>query len=452
MPRCGFDGPWRGPSSGRSRKETTRSLARVDVSSLPPTGPAPSVNHADGVHVPAANILLVDTDDAAAAQLTDTLSTSGYDVTTVATADEAFDRAIAFDVLVIDVLPGTLAAADLVVRVRATTGMNTLPILCVTQSDDVEERIAFLESGADDVMGRPFDARELEARLEALLLRLQRSRSRGLVGDPTQGAPGLNRIVAVFSPKGGVGTTTVAVNLAVTAAQRTPDRVLLLDFDLQWGQVATHLNVHAGRTIIDVVHDPQALRDGELLRSYATRHSGGVLVLAAPPAAGLGSLVPADAVQMLVRTALDAFDTVVIDSGSDLDERSLSVLDLADVIVLPVTPEIPALKPVVQLLEYLNDAGSDADKAMIVLNHRSTRQIVSTAQIEGLLGVRVKAELPFDDVTCLRAANEGDPVVRSAPRSAAGVALDRLATTVFGATPPAAPAEKRSGGLLRLRR
>lgn len=404
------------------------------------------------MHVPAANILLVNTDDAAATQLTETLSGSGYDVMRVATADEAFDRAIAFDVLIIDVLPGASAAADLVVRVRATAGMNTLPILCVTQTDDVEERIAFLESGADDVMGRPFDARELEARLEALLLRLQRSRSRGLVGDPTRGAPGLNRIVAVFSPKGGVGTTTVAVNLAVTAAERAPDRVILIDLDLQWGQAATHLNVHAARTIVDVIHDPQALRDAELLRSYATRHASGLLVLAAPPSAGLGGLVPADAIGTLVRTALDAFDTVVIDAGSDLDDRSLLVLDLADAIVLPVAPEIPSLKPVVQLLEYLNEAGSDADKATVVLNHRSSRQIVSTAQIEGLLGMKVKAELPFDEATYLRAANEGDPVVRSAPRSAAGLAFGRLATAVFGVASPPATTEKKSGGLLRLRR
>lgn len=403
--------------------------------------------------MPAANILLVDSDDAAAAQLTETLAGSGYDVTTVATADEAFDRAPAFDVLVIDVLPGSSAAADLVVRIRATSGMNNLPILCVTLSDDVEERIAFLESGADDVVGRPFDARELEARLEALLLRLQRSRSRGLVGDPSQGAPGLDRVIVVFSPKGGVGTTTVAVNLALAAAERAPDRVLLVDLDLQWGQAATHLNARATRTIIDVVHDPQALRDGDLLRSYATRHGSGLHLIAAPASAGLGASIGPDALQALIRTALDAFDIVLIDAGSDLDERSVAVLDVADAIVLPIAPEIPALKPVVQLIEYLNEAGSGADKTTVVLNHRASRQIVSTSQIEGLLGQKVKAELPFDEAAFQRAANEGDPVVHSAPRSAAAAAFGRLATTVLGPGPAPVPVpEKRTGGLLRLRR
>ena len=92
--------------------------------------------------------------------------------------------------------------------------MAAVPVMCVSATDDVEERIAFLEAGADDVMARPFDARELEARVEALLLRFQRSKDLA----PIISADGLTlararRTVAVYSPKGGVGTTTVATNM-----------------------------------------------------------------------------------------------------------------------------------------------------------------------------------------------------------------------------------------------
>ena len=112
--------------------------------------------------------------------------------------------------------------------------------MCVSATDDVEERIAFLEAGADDVMARPFDAREMEARVEALLLRFQRSRDLGPVVSPD----GLTlararRTVAVYSPKGGVGTTTVAVNVAIAAAANRPDKVVLVDLSLQFGGVAT---------------------------------------------------------------------------------------------------------------------------------------------------------------------------------------------------------------------
>ena len=104
--------------------------------------------------------------------------------------------------------------------------MTAVPILCVAATDDVEERISFLEAGADDVVARPFDAREVEARVEALLLRFQRSKDLAPIVSPdglTLARP--RRSVAVYSPKGGVGTTTIATNVAVAAAQRKADRV-----------------------------------------------------------------------------------------------------------------------------------------------------------------------------------------------------------------------------------
>ena len=158
------------------------------------------------------------------------------------------------------------------------------PILCVASSDDVEERIGFLEAGADDVIARPFDAREVEARVEALLLRFQRSKDLS----PIVSTDGITlsrarRIVAVYSPKGGVGTTTIATNIAVVAAQRKSNRVVLVDLDLQFGGVATHLNLDPKQTLADVIRDEAALREPELLRTYAMRHDSGLHVLAAPP-------------------------------------------------------------------------------------------------------------------------------------------------------------------------
>ena len=118
---------------------------------------------------------------------------------------------------------------------RRARAWPRIPVLCISQTDDVEERIRFLEAGADDVIARPFDARELEARVEALLLRFQRSRDltpayrRRLTTAPRP------KVVAVFSPKGGVGTTTIAVNIAILADQLHPERTMIVDLDLQFG-------------------------------------------------------------------------------------------------------------------------------------------------------------------------------------------------------------------------
>ena len=126
--------------------------------------------------------------------------------------------------------PDPKSAVEICREIRATPALAAVPVMCVSGSDDVEERIRFLEAGADDVVARPFDARELEARVEALLLRFQRSRDLAPIISPD----GLTmhrarRTVAVFSPKGGVGTTTIATNIAVAAVANRPDRVVLVD-------------------------------------------------------------------------------------------------------------------------------------------------------------------------------------------------------------------------------
>jgi len=189
-----------------------------------------------GVNVPASTILVVDTDAASAELMNTGLTGVGYTVTVVGTAADAFRLAAENQLVIIDVVEGESGPADVCREIRATPSMASVPVLCISQSDDVEDRIRFLQAGADDVMAKPFDARELEARVEALLVRFRRSKDLAPMQavDPT--VRPVRRMVTVFSPKGGVGTTTIAVNVAVTVAERRPERTLLIDFSRQFGQ------------------------------------------------------------------------------------------------------------------------------------------------------------------------------------------------------------------------
>jgi pilus assembly protein CpaE len=301
-------------------------------------------------------------------------------------------------------------------------------------------------------MARPFDARELEARVEALLLRFQRSKDLApiLAGDGVTLPPKAHRIVAVFSPKGGVGTTTIATNIALSVATRRPDRVVLIDLDLQFGQAATHLNLEPRQTLADVVRDEAALREAELLRTYAMRHDSGLHLLASPPSPELSELITPAHVGQLLETILGSYDSVVIDAGSTLDERTMAVFEHADSVVLPVYAEIAALKAVHALLDYLAEAGSVAAKTTFVLNNAFAREILKLRDVEGALGTRIGAELPYDAFLYLKAVNEGVPIVAGAPRSAAADRLVKLAAIAFGedGATPAAVTEKRQGGLL----
>lgn len=409
--------------------------------------------------MPASTILVLSTAATSGEPIAPALTTAGYTVTASTDADAAFSQVVEHQLVILDLGSGSVDGAksgvELCREIRATPAMAAVPVLCVASSDDVEERIGFLEAGADDVIARPFDGRELEARVEALLLRFQRSRDLA----PVVSADGLTlaharRVVVVYSPKGGVGTTTIAVNVAVAAAQRRPDKVVLVDLDLQFGGVATHLNLHPKQTIIDAVRDDAALREPELLRTYAMRHDSGLHVLAAPTTPEAAEQITPDHVINIVGTLLDGYESVVIDAGSTLDERILSVFELAETIIMPVYPEIAALKAVHGLLDYLNEAGTFGAKATFVLNNMFAREILKPRDIEAALGTRISMDLPYDGFLYLKAINEGVPIVLGAARSAPAERLTRLSATAFGqdafSVPAAAP--ERKGGLFGRRR
>lgn len=403
--------------------------------------------------MPASTVLLLETDASAGESISGVLSAVGYSVTTVADADEAFHQASDHHLVIIDVVTGDRTPFDVCREIRGTPALRSIPVLCIGQSDDVDERIRFLEAGADDVMARPFDARELEARVEALLLRFQRSKDLApiVAGDGVTLPPRAQRIAAVFSPKGGVGTTTIATNIAMSLAMRHPDRVVLIDFDLQFGQAATHLNLEPRQSLADVVRDEAALREAELLRTYSMRHDSGLHLLPSPPSPELSELIEPAHVNQLLETILGSYDAVVIDAGSTLDERTMAVFEHADSVIIPVYPEIAALKAVHALLDYLAEAGSVGAKTTFVLNNAFAREILKLRDVESALGTKIGAELPYDGFLYLKAVNEGVPIVKGAPRSAAADRLNRLATLAFGTDGAAmgavAPARKKRGGL-----
>lgn len=405
--------------------------------------------------MPASTILLLDADTTYAETISAALTTVGYTVTIAADADDAFAKTPDHHLVILDVVTGPRTAADLCREIRNTPTMAAIPVLCIGQSDDVEERIRFLEAGADDVIAKPFDPRELEARVEALLLRFQRSKDLS----PVVSADGLTlararRMVACFSPKGGVGTTTIAVNIAVVAAARRPGQVVLLDLDLQFGGVATHLNLTPKQTLAEVTREPAALREPELLRSYATHHSSGLHVIAAPGSPELAELVTPDHIEQLLNVALDAYELVIVDAGSNLDERVMTVFERAETVVLPVYAEIAALKSMHALLDYLNEAGSVSAKSTFVLNNMFARDILKLRDIESALGQRIAADLPYDPFLYLKAINEGVPVVLGAPRTAPAEQLAKLSGDAFGEGGYQVPADlpKKSGGLFGRRR
>jgi pilus assembly protein CpaE len=323
-----------------------------------------------------------------------------------------------------------------------------VPILAISSSDDVEERIRLLEAGADDVMIRPVDEQELDARVSSLDLRHRRSKElRGSTLVAATRRPG-RRLVVVYSPKGGVGTTTVAVNVALAIAARMPDAAAIVDMTPIGGHVATHLDIRPKLTIADLMRDSQGLISPEVLRTtYLTRHERGVHVLAGSTAPTTAPLMTGEQATKTLEGLLGAVPNVVADLGSQLDDRVVSSLEAADDVVIVVTPDFPALKATHAFFEYLNTNGTHVPEPTIVVNEIYALQTLTPGDIENALGRRVAIRIPYDPLLYLRAANQGTPVFAAAPTSQPARRYDQLAAILLGEDAPVAVTEQRRRGL-----
>jgi pilus assembly protein CpaE len=396
--------------------------------------------------MPANPILICAPTDGLREQMETQLTSAGYVTSTVTTPADAVAalRDQPFDLVVAE----GLAVSGAIGRIRTASPIPT-PVLVIAPAGDVEARIAFLEAGADDVVIAGLGRHELEARVEALLIRAGRVTPEAGRTDVPAG-----EIVTFFSPKGGVGTTTLAVNTAVMLAGGVPGsgpgaRVLLVDLDLQFGQIATHLNLLPRFDIAGLVGDEPALNDLELAMSYLTEHSSGVQVLAAPAHPDADFRVTVDQLERALAILRPRFDEVIVDCGSRLDPRTLWMLEQASTHVFVIFPEIAALRAMSMLLGFLAETATLRAKTHFVVNHIFPKELLKTRDIENLLRAKPAAEIPYTEVEMIRAVNEGVPVVTSRPGSPVAMALTKVAQAIVGIQTEAR--EDTSGGHQRRR-
>jgi pilus assembly protein CpaE len=252
----------------------------------------------------------------------------------------------------------------------------------------------------------------------------------------------------MYSPKGGVGTTTVAVNLALAVGARDPGNVALVDLTPMGGHVATHLDLRPKLTVADLLRDSQGTSSPEALRStYLMRHERGILVLAGSPSPDSGALMSGAEAGRILEVVMASVPTVIVDLGAHLDDRVVGALEEADDVVVVVSPDFPALKSVFAFFEFLSERGSRVAEPTIVLNEIYALQTLTPADIENALGRRVAIRIPYDPLLYLRAANQGTPVFAGAPTSQPARRYDQLAGILLGEDAPGATLEQRRRGL-----
>jgi pilus assembly protein CpaE len=237
------------------------------------------------------------------------------------------------------------------------------------------------------------------------------------------------QIITVYSPKGGSGCTTVAVNLAVALASRGQHTVIV-DGSLQFGDVAVMLNLKTTTTLVDFIERIEEM-DEDLINSLVMSHPSGLKALLAPSRPEMAELVTGEHMKGLLKRLRPCFDFVVVDTSTTLDEIVLTELDLADRIVLLVQQNLPSLKNISRFFDLTQDLKYSPKKVMLVVNRESNRVSISLKDVADTLKRPVVASIPVDDGVAAEAADQGRPLVSGAwQKRPISLSLARLAEQI----------------------
>ncbi len=282
--------------------------------------------------------------------------------------------------------------------------------------------LAAMRSGVRDVVETDAD----HAALRVLLHRAVRSaalRRRTADDDPQGGSTG--RVIAVVSPKGGVGKTTVATNLAVGLASTAPHGTVLVDLDLQFGDVGSALSIAPDHSVSDVVHGP-AKRDIMVLKSFLSAHPTTLYALCAPTSPDAAEQLTAEDIAHLVEQLAGQYRYVVIDTPPGLSDHTLTALDNATDFVFVSGGDVPSVRGMRRELDVLRELGMLPLHRHMVLNAADLRSGVTLRDIEAALGIGVDVVVPASRAVRL-STNQGVPLLQRKGRDPASRALRKLA-------------------------
>lgn len=238
------------------------------------------------------------------------------------------------------------------------------------------------------------------------------------------------RLITVFSPKGGVGKTTLAVNIGIALAAHDR-RVCLVDLDLGFGDIAITLQMFPARTIADAVpleHDLEFAA----LEPLLTPHRNGMFALVAPVQPDAKDAIPAALVSKILVVLKQNFDFVIVDTSPAFDEHVLQAFDETDDLLLVATLDVPTLKNVKIASETLDLLNFPKSRRRLVLNRADDKVGLTADKVESTLDMKIEASIPTSHEVA-NATNTGEPIMSSNPRHPVSVAVENLARTVAGA-------------------
>ena len=321
---------------------------------------------------------------------------------------------------------------------RLTSECPETAIISVAKETSADLILQSLRAGAREFLRLPIDAGELATVLD----RISEFCAEQMAVPKETG-----RMTAVFSSKGGCGTSFIATNIAACAKRKT----LLVDLNLEAGDLALFLGLDPRHSIGDMISHRGVL-DSELISAYVTPHSANLHLLSAPKEVDpVDKIKPEHVFEVLLKLR-ECYDHIVLDPQHTFDAVTMTALDQSDKIVLVVTLDIPAIRSAKRALQFFDKIGYPREKTLIFVNRWSKQVDLDLGQVEEFLGGPVAGSLLSDYQMVVNSINLGTPLVVSNPSSkiARGI-IDFAKVLAAGKTKAQPPKAKRSWSFFQKR-
>ena len=238
------------------------------------------------------------------------------------------------------------------------------------------------------------------------------------------------KIISTFSNKGGIGKTSIAVNLAVELAQMTKEKVALIDLNLQLGDVATFLDLAPAFAMDYISDNINNLDDEELLKAMTRYKNTSLYVIADPLNVDKSQDITAEQIKKILSALKRTFSYIVIDIASNIDSKTITALNYSDLILLISTANLPAIRSTQRCMEFFKKLNYGSEKTKLVLNRYMDNEEIKTPDIEEVFKQKVYWKIPNNYLTMMSAINKGVPVNEINPEANISVNYKTFATKV----------------------